>query len=250
MRRVLLSCALVGSIAVASASKDAPKPVAFTAEARVEVDAGGNLVKVEAARDLPESIRTFIEQQLKTWKYARRHREGMTGNAATWVWLGACAVPAPGGGYTMGLAFHGNGPRIAGGGKWPVSSSLVTAVSKAQVSATLDVRFVVEADGRAKVESIEGLQDPRSRKPLRAAIEQWVERLRFDPEEIGGQPVATRETVPLVLKMGDRTTSDDLRKEAMQSVQCKQAAAAGQNVAAPGPGSVAVDSVIDIVPSI
>lgn len=250
MKRLAIgSVALGASLAFAQPPNDAPKPVAFTAEARVEVDPDGTLVKVEAAQDLPESIRTFIEQQLKTWKYVRRHREDMTGNAATWVYLNACAVPAPGGGYTMGLAFHGNGPRIAGGGKWPVPRFLFIAVSKAQVAGRVDVHFVVKPDGTATFESMEGWQDARTRKPMRSAIEQWIEDLRFEPEEIGGRPVATRETVPLVIKLGDRTTSDDLRDKAMQSPQCKQAAAAGQAIA-PSLGSVAVDSVVDIIPSI
>src|SRR5678815_2429768 len=105
MRRLAwLPAVLACTVALALPAGEAPRPVAFFAEARVKVD---------AAQDLPASIRTYIEQELKTWQYARRHREGETGNAATWVSLGACAVPTDKGGYTMGLAYHGNGPRIA-----------------------------------------------------------------------------------------------------------------------------------------
>lgn len=249
---VFFPAALASFIACAAAPPEPPpKVVSFIAEARVEVDESGTLVKVEAAQDLPEGVRTFIEQQLKTWKYVRRHREGETGNAATWVSLGACAVPVANGGYTMGLAYHGNGPRIAGGGMWTVSNGLFHAVSKAQTAGRLDIRFVVGADGKATVESVDGATDGRIRKLMRPAIEDWLERMRFDPEVIGGRPVATRQTLPLEFKQGDgrRPTREDLQAHAMESAQCKRAAAAGQAVG-PGMRAVAVDSVMDIVPSI
>lgn len=250
LRPMLLAATFASSLAFASPTDDAPKPVSFLAEARVEIDAEGKVVKVEASQDLPEAIRAYIEQQLKTWQYVRR-RDPTSGNAATWVALGACAVPAPGGGYTMGLAYHGNGPRIAGGGKLPISRGLVVAVSKARTSGNLDVQFVIGADGKATFESIDGDVDGRTRSIMRPAVESWLEDLRFDPEEIAGKPVATRGSFPLVFKQGDgtRATADELRKEAMQSPQCKQAAAAGQAVD-PGMRAVALDSVVDIVPSI
>jgi hypothetical protein len=255
MRRLAwLPAVLACTVALALPAGEAPRPVAFFAEARVEVDADGKVVKVDAAQDLPASIRTYIEQELKTWQYARRHREGETGNAATWVSLGACAVPTDKGGYTMGLAYHGNGPRIAGGGRWQVTSGLANAVGKSGFEGDATVHFVVNADGTTKVESVEGLDDKRARKAILPAVEFWLERMRFDPEEIGGKPVATRETVPLRFKQGGRHESREdtearLKAEAMQSPQCKLAAAAGQLVG-PGLSAVAVDSVMDIVPSI
>ena len=79
MRRLAwLPAVLACTVALALPAGEAPRPVAFFAEARVEVDADGKVVKVDAAQDLPASIRTYIEQELKTWQYARRgdHAEG------------------------------------------------------------------------------------------------------------------------------------------------------------------------------
>jgi hypothetical protein len=74
--------------------------------------------------------------------------------------------------------------------------------------------------------------------------------MRFDPEQIGGRPVATQETLPIDFRISDkRVTREGLQAEALQSPQCRQAAAAGQAVG-PGMGAMAVDSVIEVQPAI
>lgn len=239
--------ALLASLASASPANEPLKPVAFVAEARVEVDLDGKVVKVEAAKDLPASVRTFIEQQLATWKYVRNKREGMTGNAATWVSLGACAVPAPTGGYTMGLAFHGNGPRIAGGGRMPLTRELFQAASRSQASGEIKMQFVIGSDGKVTIESIDfGTMDARTRKALRPAVVSWIERVRFDPEELDGRPIPTRTRMGVAFNVGGGKGAS---RNVLHSAECKQAAAAGESIG-PENQAVAVDSVIGIEPAI
>jgi hypothetical protein len=51
-------------------------------------------------------VRRYIEQEVAKWTFKRNPREGEAGNAISYIDLGACAVPTPTGGISMGLAMH------------------------------------------------------------------------------------------------------------------------------------------------
>ena len=254
-RIALGTAALLAGLSFASNAGQpaALKPLSFRAEARVEVDEQGKLVKVEASKDLPEPVRRYIEQQLATWTYARHSRTIGNGNAATWVMLGACAVPKSDGTYALGLAYQGNGPRIADGGQWMVTTDLASTVGRKMISGTANVHFVVNADGTAKMESMEttGVSGPQ-RKELVPHLEGFIARHRFDPEQVGGQPVTTHETLPVVFKSwgGSRSTQESRLSEAMTSPQCRHAELLASDALNPGMRAVALDSVITIEPKI
>lgn len=251
MRRIAgiaaVLCAMLGSASANDAA--APKPLAFRAEARIEVDASGKLVKVGVAKELPEGVRRYVAQELAKWTFVQRPRNGEVGTASTWLLLSACAVPDASGGYSMGLAFHGNGPRITGGEPWAIPQAMGAVVEKYKMTGAMTIHFVVHADGTAKLESIEGLDDSRAGKVLRTEAERMVEINHFEPEEIGGQPVATRETLALQFGQGSghRTFRFNWHTSYVQSRQCEAAAAAGEKSNA-GLPVVAVDSVIEIDP--
>jgi len=240
---IVLTGALVACAASAAPTAQAPKPVSFMADAKVEVDPEGKLVKVEASADLPESVRHYIEQQVGKWTFKRNLREGETGNATTYLMLGACAVPTTGGGYSMGLAYHWAGPRVIGaGGRFPVSSELLSAVGRTRISAVTQVHFTVAADGTTHLDQVDGLH-AREKKALEPPIKRWIEALRFDPETIGGKAVATRSTLPVEFKQYGGP--EDLHPDPMVSPQCRQAGMGGGGMA-----PVAVDSVISVTPVI
>jgi len=243
---IALSGALVACAASAAPTAQTPKPVSFMADAKVEVDPEGKLVKVEASADLPESVRHYIEQQVAKWTFKRNVREGDTGNATSWINLGACAVPAPSGGYSMGLAFYGNGPRIAGGGRMRVTPELSAAVGRYQIEGLATVDFLVAADGTAKFSSMEG--GNRMKKAVEPAIRKWIQGMRFDPEEIDGRAVATHVSVPLEFRQ-EAPTQETYTAQLLESPQCRQAAAAG-HAADTGLRAAALDSVIAIEPAI
>jgi hypothetical protein len=250
-KSIVLSGVLVAFAASAAPTTSAPKPVSFLADAKVEVDANGKLVKVEASPDLPDGVRRYIEQEVSKWTFKRNPREGETGNAISYIDLGACAVPTPTGGYSMGLAMHGNGPRIAGGGKWWIAPELQSVVARYELSQVVKVHFSVQPDGTAKFVSLDGMDANRKAKvAVERAVAAWLRALRFDPEQIGGHPVATQETLPVEFRTSNGpVTREDLLADALQSPQCRQAAAAGQAVG-PGLRAAALDSVIAIEPAI
>jgi hypothetical protein len=246
---IAVAAALAALSFTSNAGQPTLKPLSFRAEARVEVDEAGKLVKVEASKDLPEAVRRYLEQQLSTWKYVRHDRTQGGGNAATWVSLGACAVPKADGTYALGLAYFGNGPRIADGGNWKVTSELAMQVGRQQLSGEARVHFTVNADGTAKFESFEF---PRQDARLRKALANFVQGQRFDPEELDGHPVTTRETLPVRFRSGFDApdTQAERLAEAMTSPQCRTAELLATEAMRPGMAAVAVDSVISIEPKI
>ena len=95
------------------AAEPESKAVAFTASVRVDVDATGKPLKVEAPADLPDAIRDYIEKRVATWQYQPATQDGVAVAATTYVAGNACAVPVEGG-YRLGLDFENNGMRYAG----------------------------------------------------------------------------------------------------------------------------------------
>lgn len=220
----------------------ASRPISVSAEARVEIDPAGKLVRVESADNLQPAMRTYVEQEVAKWQF-RRNDANPTGNATTWLYLSACGVPS-GRGYTMGLSYHGNGPRVAGSG-WKPSGELVGAVARSRWNGAIQVHYIVNPDGKATLESIDGLPGGRAGAALEPAIARWIEGPRYDPETLGGKPVATRATLPLEFASGRGASKEKQRALAIESPACKQA-----GMAAAGMQAVAVDSNIGVVPSI
>ena len=105
----LLGAAPVQAAEPAQAKADV---VAFNASVRVEVDAAGKPVKVEASQDLPKPIREFVEKRVASWQYLPASINGVPQPATTYVGVSACAVPVAEG-YRLGVDFNGNGPRTA-----------------------------------------------------------------------------------------------------------------------------------------
>jgi hypothetical protein len=58
------------------ADEPAAKVVTFSASVRIDVDATGKLVKIEASGDVPEAIRNYIEKRVATWQYAPPRKRG------------------------------------------------------------------------------------------------------------------------------------------------------------------------------
>lgn len=220
-----------------------PRPIAMTAEARVEIDPAGKLVRVESTQDLPAPIRAYIEKEVATWAFKRNDADPTT-NASTWLYLSACGVPVEGG-YTMGLSYHGNGPRVSGTG-WRVSEALANAVGRSRWSGTVQAHYVVNPDGKATLESIDGLPRGQAGKVLGPAVEKWIEGFHYDPETRDDKPIATRATLPLDFRNDvDVPTKETLIARAIESPACKQA-----GMVAAGMQAVAVDSPVGVTPRI
>lgn len=235
--------ALASAFALVAAftSARAAEPIAFSADARVEIDATGKPTKVEAAPELPEAIRSFIERKVATWHFAPPSRDGESGSGVTYLQLGACAMPE-GNGYRMAIDYKGNGPRRSGSGilfppRYPPEAQ------RAGEEADLRVTWIVEPDGRATLENILREDRPVTRKsdPFQRVVREWVASLRYEPEELAGRRLRTRVSVPVEFRLDARSagaTREQLLEQASQSTECRMAASKLQQGLQP----VAVDS--------
>ena len=248
----------MGIMAPAAAADEAkPGVVAFNASVRVDVDASGKPLKVEAPADLPESIRGFIEKRVASWQYQPAKQGGVAVGATTYVKVGACAIPdATSGGYRLGVDFKGNGPRlVSASGNLPPPQYPMEAARKS-IGGTYMVSYAIRPDGSTQVSDIELVDGPKqSAKWLRPAINRWAESLRYEPEQVNGQAVATNMSFPVEFKVTtDRTRETqktwrarykaELESRAMASSECQLASGA-----AVGLMPIALDSPVTVVPS-
>lgn len=230
---------------------DARRPMAFSSQAKVTLDAAGHPLTIEPSADLPESVRAFIRQRVATWHFSPPEQDGVTGPAVTYVRLGACAFPEAGGGYRLGLDLKGNGPLYANGPRLDPPRYPKEALMK-RFAATAVVTFVIGIDGLATLEGIDYEEGGRHRRDgFDAAMREWVQGMRYEPEQLAGHPVRTRMRVPVTFSIEPRSFSHEdfveaERKKAADSEECRLAA--GEAPPA-GLQPVALDSPVRIQPA-
>lgn len=225
--------AFAAAMLLAGSAAAADEVVAFRADARVELDANGKPMKVEASKDLPDAIRSFIEKRVRSYTFSPPERGGVRGPAVTFLQLGACAVPSPEG-YRLGLDVKGNGPRIGrpDGRFWVMPYPHEALALRSEV--TMTIVFFIEPDGRASLDTVQ-YSDGKShlRDGFAALARDWVKLARFEPEQLAGQPLRSRAAItfnytlsPQHARMGGRT-SEVVKpgpQQIRQSTECKIAA--------------------------
>jgi hypothetical protein len=238
--------ALLAAMPAVAGDKAEAKVVAFNVSVRVEVDAAGKPVKVEAPADLPEAIRAFVEKRVATWQYIPAKVAGVPQPAVTYVGVGACAVPVAEG-YRLGVDFNGNGPRTA------ADSRLVPPMYPplAQRSGT-EAEFVlilgVEADGHVVIDRIEraDVSARRGASEFEPLLRRWVKTVRFDPELVAGKPVRGQVRMPVSFSLdgpGDRRAlREELQAKAKASHECQ--IASGESDMKP----VALQPAVTVIP--
>lgn len=244
MRSTMLTAGLLLALAVPAWAADGI--VAFQATARVDVDATGKPVRIEAPADLPAPIRAFIEKRVATWHYSPAMVEGVPRAGTTYVRVGACAVPE-GDQYRLAIDYKGNGPRFADG-KPLVPPPYPGEAMKRHVGGAFTVVVAIAPDGTATPESVTPEEESRWNDTFRITLEQWVRRMRYDTEQVAGQAVATRMRIPVVFSSGRSESRRELREELEQKAssedECRLATGA-----AGGLQPIALDSPIKVTPA-
>lgn len=173
--------------------------VAFNASVRVEVDAAGKPVKIEAPADLPAPIRDFIQKRVGSWQYEPAKINGVPASAVTFVRVGACAIPVAEG-YRLGLDFKGNGPALETSAPWflPPPPYPVEAQRRG-IQGEFKVSYAIAKDGSTQAISIEPLSGTSGRdlRAFRDTLSKWIEDMRYQPEQVDGVPVATDMSFPV-----------------------------------------------------
>lgn len=247
---LLLACLAAPALAADSAAK--PDVVAFNASVRVEVDPTGKPVKVEAPADLPESIRGFIEKRVASWQYQPAKANGVPATAVTYVRVGACAIPVAQG-YRMGLDFKGNGPSLATTGPWFIPPPhYPREMQRRGAEGEFQIVYKIQADGTTKVASIEPKEGTSNRyvNAFRSALSDWIEDMRYRPEQVAGLAVETDMslTVSFLLSDGRGNWREEQRKSLVaQAISSKECIAAAAPPAGPLP--IATNSPVTVIPT-
>ena len=197
----LLTCAGAAvAQEVAVNENSSKKLMAFRTTAKVMIDEHGKPTQVEASKELPEAVRQFVEKRVGSWLFSPPMRDGKVGNGVTYVRLGACAVPAEGG-YSLAIDYKSNGPGwpdvlFMRGPRFPMKHAPNTVVR--QLGAAFKTTFVVEPDGSITLEKSDWISrgsPADERKLYEKSVKEWLNGMRYTPEELGGQKLRTRASV-------------------------------------------------------
>lgn len=240
---LLLACTAPGAIGA-----PAKTPVVTTTQVRIDVDVGGQVTGVEPTSPLPAPPASAIRDHVRGWRFDPPLQDGQPVAGTTYARMSVCAAAVGDElAFTLGAPQHGPGldPRMLRPFFFPTVSN---AIELGRLE--MDVVYEVRPDGRAEVVSLTTTPDkPGIRREVTTAFRKWLAPMRFEPERLDGQPVATRMQVPWTFTW-ERTTGRlpgrDLQRERVESdPSCQALLGKG----APDGRPVAVDSRFRIQPS-
>lgn len=224
-------------------------PVTFNTYARVAVDATGHPTSVDIDdAALPAAITERLSDRIRKLPFSPPERDGRGGNAVTWVQVAACAVPMDDGNFRLGMDVLGNGPKPATG-----RTVLLDVPNQALVAGdggAFLMTVQVDADGTARLLDLDQSEGSRQHFRLwRRALQDYIAKLRYEPERLAGSPVASRIRMNMSVGISNDGFDEHMRKlretmlaRAVLSRECQ--AAAGNSPAT----TVALDSPVKFAP--
>jgi hypothetical protein len=192
-RQILWSagCMAILCCGLAQAQAFAPKPdeVHKTIHVKVSVGIDGRVSDVAIVeKKVPIAIESAVLARVKGWQFIPVTANGVAVPALTYASFYACAMKSDDG-YELAVKYLDNGPLLVRALRFEFQP-VVSEFSKADQSVT--VKLKVQTDGTAQVQDVMMVDvDPRIDFDLRLSVKHWVQAMHFEPEKIGGQPVAT-----------------------------------------------------------
>lgn len=193
----------VAALAVADAQEVVPAEAAKTKTrwmplyARLSIDADGRVkeavLKTDGRADDYEErvlaqVRSSIVGNLKQWQFEPTLVNGSAMPAVTYANFDVCMIPGCDG-FDLKVHYVRVGPLlfIAKDLEWPVSAG-----ANRNPPSSFSVKLKVMADGHAQLQDlITDQRLPPVQPELRTLVEGWIGSMRFHPEMVGGQPIAT-----------------------------------------------------------
>ena len=199
---ILLALSSAASVAVAA---PAPDPVLTTTQVRIDVDAGGRVTAVEPTSALPAPLAGAIREHVRGWRFEAPMQAGQAVAGTTYARMSVCAT-ANGDELAFSLGRPENGPGVD---TRMLRPSFFPPMSRGLVDSgrmEMEVVYEVQPDGSANVVSLTTTPNRAStRREVEAAFRKWLAPMRFEPERVDGQPVATRMRMPWTFTW-ERTT--------------------------------------------
>ena len=248
---VAVGLLLLAALSIAAAAKMNDQLIVFASEAKVEIDSNGNVTDVTPDRSLSPAIRQVIQAYVRQWHFSAPTKAGQPVGGTTYVQLDACAAPKDGK-YLFVVKYRGNGPGHAG--QFSVPRFPPDALRYGASSAKLQLTFRVPPKGGVQIEDIVLVDgDKRFEKSFKAAMTSWLKASRYVPEQIDGEPVATRVSFPIEFE-GERIDSPAAAKASMdkrtqeyaaQQPECQEVMNGGDA----NERQVALDSPFHLIPA-
>lgn len=246
----LLTGTVLAGPALAQDAAKPPQLTMFATQARGEIDASGKVLSVAPDPKLPPLVADAVRSTVAALVFVPPRRDGQPVGGVTHVHLGACAAPVDDG-FRLAIEYSNHGPGRVGE-QWP---QYPAALLRPGMSTSLKLDYRVEADGTAIVENLDVNQgSARTRTAARAMMQQWLAGNRFEPELVGGVPVATRVSMPIeiiAMKKTMAARSAPLQAQALiqakarQSTTCQAALAEASQKAR----TLVVDSPFKLLPA-
>ena len=227
---LMIALLVVASASATPAERDPGDVVKFSASVRVDVDAAGRPVHVQAPEYLPVAMRDIVETRVASWQYQPANKDGVPVAATTYVDVDACAVPIDGG-YRLGVDFAGNGLRPAGARRLAPPTYPMVAFRRG-TEAEFVLLLGIAADGHAEIDDIEEMEisGRAGGNTFEPELRRWAKTLRFDLEIVAGSPVPGRVRIPVrFARDGARdrvVTKEEWQARAKSSRECQLAAGA------------------------
>ena len=184
----------------ASAAGKEPQPVRFHASARVVLDEHGVPQQVQASEKLPPVIRTLVEQRVTQWRFEPAQVQGVAKGGVTHVFLDACIAPRADGGMQVAMNYRTHGPGLANGAVLVSPPRYPVEAARSNREGSFRVVAQIGPDGRATIASVETTHG--SLKPFEKTLHDWVASIRYVPEQVDGQPIATQLAYPWISRWG------------------------------------------------
>ena len=227
-------CLLLLAFATPSLAAAPPAPkglVLLSAESRVEVDRDGRVVAVSPDAGLPSAVNEALAANIRHMRFAPPMKDGHAVAGTTYVWQDACAAP-DNGAYRFAVKYRGNGPSLVQKlyPRYPAEAQM------AGQAAVWKVSYDVLPDGSAQLHQADRKKGSSRRfdPQFRSALGAWVSAMRFRPEMLDGQAVATRVATDVEFRLGrppgraETSNAPDARMaRAVRNDSCTAAIAAG-----------------------
>jgi len=196
LRRTVLSCLVLfaGAAAASGTASPTPDDKQVTLRAAATIGADGRVAALAWDGDsaIAKSIAARLEPRVRTWEFEPGTVDGVPAETRTSLTITLLAAPAADGGIALQFLWAGTGPTLV---KQVVPAYPPLAL-RDNKSAYVRTEFTINPDGSTTVQDVEVQSSHAKAREFEQAARAAFARWRYEPELVGGHPVATRMVVP------------------------------------------------------
>ncbi len=197
MKQQFIRAVICAGVVCSGLGQAKPEEVRKIIHAKVSVGADGRVTEATLVeKKVPATIESAVLARVRGWKFDPVVANGSAVPAVTYAAFYACAMKS-GDGYDLAVRYLDNGPLLERSARFEFQP-VVSEYSKAEQ--TITAKLTVLANGRVRLDDVVMVDvDPRIDRDVRLSVKHWLEDMRYAPEQIGGQPVATAMEWPIFI---------------------------------------------------